>query len=270
MKRSIAVCLGLLALTAPAAANLAGCGGRGRQGQGHRRQFMDYVTAKTVIKIADSGSIRARYLKSCRRETISGAGTVVVGNEESVVDPRRPQGGEERTAIPTRPTPTRQTPAASPPPCCAAPHHYATGAAAHALRRLAVRAGQGRGTLVVRRLNLAGRASTIALGGTQLKGKFVDFAGKNVAWSPAAYTPPRSNRRKSCSGSTPRPSPARRRSSAGCCGWNRRAGPFIFRHGRACPGHPRLACSQTEKTWMPGTSPGMTRKMPMPDFISRF
>jgi hypothetical protein len=31
-----------------------------------------------------------------------------------------------------------------------------------------------------------------------------------------------------------------------------------FRHGRACPGHPRLSCLSAAKTWMPGTSPGMT------------
>jgi hypothetical protein len=30
------------------------------------------------------------------------------------------------------------------------------------------------------------------------------------------------------------------------------------RHGRACPGHPRLSCFTAAKTWMPGTSPGMT------------
>ena len=39
-----------------------------------------------------------------------------------------------------------------------------------------------------------------------------------------------------------------------------RAGNFaslIRRHGRACPGHPRLASSGA-KTWMPGTRPGMT------------
>src|SRR4051812_8678603 len=29
-----------------------------------------------------------------------------------------------------------------------------------------------------------------------------------------------------------------------------------YRHGRACPGHPRLVCSP--KTWMPATSAGMT------------
>src|SRR5262249_45340889 len=30
------------------------------------------------------------------------------------------------------------------------------------------------------------------------------------------------------------------------------------RHGRACPGHPRLHAAQFEKTWMPATSAGMT------------
>jgi hypothetical protein len=32
----------------------------------------------------------------------------------------------------------------------------------------------------------------------------------------------------------------------------------LFRHGRACPGHPRLSCLMEAKTWMPGTRPGMT------------
>ncbi|MEH2668524.1 hypothetical protein DXU07_03475 [Bradyrhizobium elkanii] len=32
---------------------------------------------------------------------------------------------------------------------------------------------------------------------------------------------------------------------------------FPRRHGRACPGHPRLSVAET-KTWMPGTRPGMT------------
>src|SRR5262249_26153613 len=30
------------------------------------------------------------------------------------------------------------------------------------------------------------------------------------------------------------------------------------RHGRACRGHPRLSWSKSMKSWMPGTSPGMT------------
>ncbi|RJF76987.1 hypothetical protein D4Q52_03910 [Rhodopseudomonas palustris] len=33
---------------------------------------------------------------------------------------------------------------------------------------------------------------------------------------------------------------------------------FGIRHGRACPGHPRLLCISVSKAWMPGTRPGMT------------
>jgi hypothetical protein len=37
-----------------------------------------------------------------------------------------------------------------------------------------------------------------------------------------------------------------------------------------CPGHPRLSCCYAVKTWMPGTSPGMTNFAPGTDFIGRF
>src|SRR6266850_5150233 len=47
-------------------------------------------------------------------------------------------------------------------------------------------------------------------------------------------------KRRSTQRSEPRPPPPRR-------------------HGRACPGHPRLTI-RTKKTWMPGTRPGMTAK----------
>jgi hypothetical protein len=30
------------------------------------------------------------------------------------------------------------------------------------------------------------------------------------------------------------------------------------RHGRACPGHPRLEFLSAVKSWMPGIKPGMT------------
>src|SRR5262249_14269037 len=33
---------------------------------------------------------------------------------------------------------------------------------------------------------------------------------------------------------------------------------FHRRHGRVCPGHPRLSVRKAVKTWMPGTGPGMT------------
>src|SRR5262245_60085842 len=37
-------------------------------------------------------------------------------------------------------------------------------------------------------------------------------------------------------------------------------GRAIFRHGRACPGHPRLIGIAIRKTWMRGPSPRMTRR----------
>jgi hypothetical protein len=38
--------------------------------------------------------------------------------------------------------------------------------------------------------------------------------------------------------------------------WSRREA----RHARACPGHPRLSCWLSNKTWMAGTSPAMTKR----------
>jgi hypothetical protein len=32
----------------------------------------------------------------------------------------------------------------------------------------------------------------------------------------------------------------------------------LTRHGRACPGHPRLSLSIEAKSWTPGASPGVT------------
>ena len=55
------------------------------QGKVTGAEFMDYVTPEAVIEIGDGGSIVLSYMTSCRREKISGIGTVIVGTEESVV-----------------------------------------------------------------------------------------------------------------------------------------------------------------------------------------
>jgi hypothetical protein len=58
-------------------------------------QFMDYVDAGKVIKLAPEDSIVLGYLMSCAHETITG-GTVIVGSEHSEV-----VGGKlERTIVP--------------------------------------------------------------------------------------------------------------------------------------------------------------------------
>src|SRR5262245_9808885 len=55
------------------------------QGKVTGAEFMDYVTPGQVIKIGPGGSIVLSYLKTCRRETISGIGTVIVGKDASKV-----------------------------------------------------------------------------------------------------------------------------------------------------------------------------------------
>ncbi len=57
-------------------------------------EFMDYVSPGKVIKLG-TGKLVLGYLKSCLRETISGASVVTIGTEQSEV-----QGGNaERTKI---------------------------------------------------------------------------------------------------------------------------------------------------------------------------
>src|SRR6516225_864897 len=48
-------------------------------------ELMDYLSPRAVIKLGDNSAITLSYLKSCRRETITGLGTVIVGTEESSV-----------------------------------------------------------------------------------------------------------------------------------------------------------------------------------------
>ena len=184
MKNATVICLGLLALASPAAADSPVAVVEEIKGKVTGAEFMDYVTPRSVIKIADGGTIVLSYLKSCRRETISGAGTVVVGNDASMVDQAVLKAEKTNCDSNQANATTRDT----------------NGVAATLLRS----AGQaslpepqltlygtsplveakGRGTLTVRRLDLVGESYEIALGGTQLKGRFVDFAGENVALVP--------------------------------------------------------------------------------------
>src|SRR4051794_15426296 len=48
-------------------------------------------------------------------------------------------------------------------------------------------------------------------------------------------------------------------------------GDSLHRHGRTCPGYPRLYSLAAARTWMPGTTPGMTKSectMILPDGYS--
>src|SRR5207253_5814599 len=187
MKRSIAVCLGLLALASPAAADSPVAVVEDVQGKVTGAEFMDYVTPKAVIKIGDGGSVILSYLKSCRRETISGAGTVVVGTEESAVHLAEVKAEKTNCDPNQANATTRET----------------SGVAATVLRSVdsskaaslpqpqltlygasPLVEAKGRGKLVIRRLDVPGEHQEISLGGTQLKGRFFDFASENVALVP--------------------------------------------------------------------------------------
>ncbi|HYT88321.1 MAG TPA: hypothetical protein VEL76_06345 [Gemmataceae bacterium] len=187
MKRSIAVCLGLLALASPAAADSPVAVVEDVQGKVTGAEFMDYVTPKAVIKIADGGSVILSYLKSCRRETISGAGTIIVGTEESAVHLAEVKAEKTNCDPNQANATTRET----------------SGVAATVLRSVdsskaaslpqpqltlygasPLVEAKGRGKLVIRRLDVPGERQEINLGGTQLKGRFLDFASENVALVP--------------------------------------------------------------------------------------
>jgi hypothetical protein len=187
MKQIIVVALlALASLAKPAAAASPVAIVEEVQGKVTGAESMDYVAPKTVIKLGANGSIVISYMKSCRRETISGIGTVIVGTEESIVHLADVKG-----------TTTE----------CDPGHAHATTketseVAATVLRSLGTSASstikpqvtlygasplvevKGRGTLLVERLDVTGERQQIELNGSQLKGKFFDFATANRALSP--------------------------------------------------------------------------------------
>jgi hypothetical protein len=147
---------------------------------------MDYVTPKTVIKLGQNGSIVLSYLNSCRRETITGIGTVIVGTEESRVHLADISGEKIN---------------------CDASHWHATARETSAVAATIVRSIQtkgdaslapqvtlygasplvdarGRGKLLMERLDMNGERKQVELDGTQPKGRFFDFASKNLALTP--------------------------------------------------------------------------------------
>lgn len=187
MKRAIAICVGLLALASPAAADSPVAVVEEVQGKVTGAEFMDYVTAKTVIKIDDGGSVVLSYMNSCRREKISGAGTVIVGTEESVVhladlkaEKTNCDPGQARVATrETRAVAATVLRSVDTDKLGSLPQPQLTLYGASPLVE-----AKGRGTLTVRRLDLLGERQEVNLGGTQLKGRFFDFASENVALVP--------------------------------------------------------------------------------------
>jgi hypothetical protein len=85
MKSMLAALVGLVALAGSAFAQTPVAVVKDVQGKVTGAEFMDYVAPGKIIKLGAGGVVVLGYMKSCRRETISGIGTVVVGAEESLV-----------------------------------------------------------------------------------------------------------------------------------------------------------------------------------------
>jgi len=185
MKRAIAVCVGLLALASPAAAEPPVAVVEEVSGKVTGAEFMDYVAPKAVIKIGAGGSIVLSYMQSCRRETISGIGTVIVGTEESVVHladvkaEKTACDSNQSHAINRATSEVAATVMRSVVPINTLPNPqltlYGTSPFVQA---------KGRGTLVMERLDVTGERQQIDLDGKQLKGRFFDFASANRALAP--------------------------------------------------------------------------------------
>lgn len=186
MKRMFAVYAGMLALASPAAAQTPVAVVEEVQGKVTGAEFMDYVTPKTVIKLGDGGSVVISYMNSCRREKISGIGTVIVGTDESKVHLADVKAEKADCDSKQANATTKAT----------------SEVAATVLRSIGKEkdAGiktqltlfgtsplfevKGKGTLVIDRLDVKGERQQIDINGSQLKGRFYDFAGTSRTLAP--------------------------------------------------------------------------------------
>ena len=162
MKKAIVVVFGVMGFAGSATAQAPVAVVEEVQGNVTGAEFMDYVVPGKVIKLGQGASVVLGYMKSCRRESISGIGTVIVGQDESKVhlaevegtktecDPaqaHRHDKGNQRRRRQCRPQPGKRRTAGRPP--------------ADALRHLAAGRSQGARHAGVRTPRPEGRAPAV-------------------------------------------------------------------------------------------------------------
>jgi hypothetical protein len=155
------------------------------QGNVTGAEFMDYVAPGKIINLGPAGRVVLGYMKSCRRETITGVGTVIVGAEESLVDLGEVKASKVR---------------------CDSSHSHAMDrevgeSAATSFRGIDEKASMsprltlyglspvfettGRGKLVVERLDVKGERYDVDLAAASLvRGRFYDFAKTGTSLKP--------------------------------------------------------------------------------------
>lgn len=184
MKRAIVVVIGIMGFAGSAAAQVPTAVVEEIQGKVSGAEFMDYVAPGKVIKLGPGGSVVLGYMKSCRREAIAGVGTVIVGQDESMVHLAEVNATKAECDSGQAHATARET------SDVAATVVRSLGKDAALTPQLTLYGAsplveaKGRGTLVFDRLDQKGERQQIELTGNQLKGRFYDLAGTSKSLAP--------------------------------------------------------------------------------------
>ena len=185
MKHVFATALALLGFTGVAGAQGPVAVVEEVQGKVTGVEFMDYLAPGKVIKLGPDSTVVIGYMKSCWRETITGIGTVIIGQEQSMVhlgDIKSTKVdcdthaqmvdqsiGESAATIVRSLTPAR--PASS------------SRLTLHG--RSPIVETRGRGRLIVERLDIQGERYEVDLSAASVvHGRFYDFARNGTALQP--------------------------------------------------------------------------------------
>ena len=187
MKKAIVVVVGVMGCAGSAAAQAPVAVVEEVQGNVTGAEFMDYVVPGKVIKLGAGASVVLGYMKSCRRETINGTGTVIVGEDESKVHLAEVEG----TKTNCDPAQVHATTRATSDVAASVVRSLGKGASPAGLQLTLYGTSplveaKGRGTLVFERLDQKGERQQFDLTGNQLKGRFYDLAGTSKLLTPGA------------------------------------------------------------------------------------
>jgi hypothetical protein len=184
MKSIFVAVVGSVGFTALAAAQAPVAVVEDLQGPVTGAEFMDYVAPGNVIKLGPAGTIVLGYMQSCRRETITGVGTVIVGTEESMVHLGEVKAGKMDCDTNRPHMSNRQTGDSA--AMVVRNLDKGTPATAFTLYGLSpVIETTGRGKLLVERLDVKGERYDVDLAkAPMVRGKFYDFAKTGTALKP--------------------------------------------------------------------------------------
>ena len=187
MKKAVVLLVGVMGFATAANAQSPVAVVEEVQGTVTGAEFMDYVVPGKVIKLGTGATVVLGYMKSCRRETINGIGTVIVGEDESKVH----LAEVDATRTNCDPAQVHATTRATSDVAASVVRSLGKGAAPTAPQLTLYGTSplveaKGRGTLVFERLDQKGERQQFDLTGNQLKGRFYDLAGTSKSLTPGA------------------------------------------------------------------------------------